>query len=262
MRPATPRRERILNYGGPGSSKTRSWLTIAEMYRKTKTSGTFYHLDTDDAYWANVEEFPELPDSGKVVSNYAYDWEGYQALANEYKSKATPDDWIVGDLFDKGWEEVQNYYCQQTFGMDLADYFLMKRKEDEEKKKKGKNFQPLEGWVDWSVIKPMHAQFANNLIFRHPAHVYLAATQKPVSRGTDKNDIIDTFGHLGSKPGGEKSIGVHGVNTVLKFSQKKPGTWTMDTAKDRGAREMMIGVENKNFALDYLLNPDRGGWLL
>jgi hypothetical protein len=36
----------------------------------------------------------------------------------------------------------------------------------------------------------------------------------------------------------------------------------MDTAKDRGARELMIGVENHNFALDYLLNPQRGGWIL
>lgn len=58
MKPSTPRRERILAFGGPGTSKTRSWLTIAEMYRITKTPGKFFHVDTDDAYWANVEEFP------------------------------------------------------------------------------------------------------------------------------------------------------------------------------------------------------------
>ena len=36
----------------------------------------------------------------------------------------------------------------------------------------------------------------------------------------------------------------------------------MDTAKDRGAREMMISVKNNNFALDYLLHPSRGGWVM
>lgn len=262
MKPSTPRRERILVYGGPGASKTRSWLTIADMYRKTKTPGTFYHLDTDDAYWANVEEFPEIPDAGTVVSNFAYDWNGYRELAKEYKAKATPDDWIVGDLFDKGWEESQNHFAEETFGMSMADYFLAKRKEQEAAKKKSKVFQPLEGWVDWIVIKKMHAEWTNDLLFKHSAHVYLATTQKPVSRGVDNKAVIDTFGHLGAKPGGEKAIGIHGVNTVLKFTQQQAGVWVMDTAKDRGARELMIGAQNNNFVLDYLLNPDRGGWLL
>lgn len=263
MRPSTPRRrERLLIYGGPGSSKTRSWMTIADMYRKTKTPGHFYLLDTDDAYWANVEEFPELANSGIVTENYVHDWQSYREIAREYKTKAGPDDWIVTDLFDKGWEESQNYFAEETFGMSMDEYFLEKRKDMENQKKKSKVFQPLEGWVDWIVIKKMHAEWANDVINRHQAHVYLAATQKPTSRATDSKAIIDTFGHLGAKPGGEKAIGVHGVNTVLKFTQKGRGEWLMDTAKDRGARESMVAVKNSNFALDYLLNPNRGGWLL
>lgn len=260
MRPSTPRRERILVYGGPGSSKTRSWLTIADLYRKMKSPGTFYHLDTDDAYDANVEEFPALAESGIVVSQYVYDWEMYTEVAKEFAAKAGPDDWIVTDLFDKGWEEAQNYFSEQVFGVDKGDYFLAARMEMEESKKKNKNLQPFDGWTDWSVIKPLHAQWANNVIFRHKAHVYLAATQKPISRANDKKDVIDTFGHLGSKPGGEKSIGVHGVNTVIKFTQKVKGTWIMDTAKDRGSRDIMDGTVNKNFAMDYLVRL--AGWKL
>lgn len=262
MRSPTPRRERIMVYGGPGSSKTRSWMTIADMYRKTKTEGTFYVLDTDDAYWANVEEFPELASAGICVVNYVFEWEGYMEVAREYAFKAQPGDWIIADLFDKGWEEVQNYYSNQVFGADKGDYFLEKRKEMEERKKKASNFQAFEGWVDWTVIKPLHQQWTNEIIFRNKAHVYLACTQKPVARGQDGREIVDTFGHLGSKPGGEKSIGVHGANTVLKFIDKGDGEWAMDTGKDRGAREKMSGVRNNNFALDYLLNPKRGGWLL
>jgi hypothetical protein len=262
MRPSTPRRERILVYGGPGSSKTRSWLTIAEMYRKTKTPGTFYVLDTDDAYWSNVEEFPALAESGIVVSQYVYDWEGFTEVAKEYKVKAGSDDWIVTDLFDKGWEEVQNYYSEQAFGKDKGNFFLDLKKQLESSNKTKGDSPGFEGWTDWPTIKALHAAWANDVIFKHKAHVYLAATQKPTSRKTDKADIIDTFGHLGAKPGGEKSIGPHGVNTVIKFAQKRTGTWTMDTAKDRGAREQMVSLENKNFAMDYLLNPKRGGWKL
>ena len=249
-------------YGGPGSSKTRSWMTVAEMYRKTKTEGKFYVLDTDDAFWANVEEFPELADSGIIEVKDAYEWPQYREIIRDFKARATPQDWIVADLFDKGWETSQNHFAEQTFGMSMDDYFLQKRQEMEDKKKKSKNFQPLEGWVDWVVIKKMHAEWCNDLLFRHQAHVYLAATQKATSRSMDNKATIDTFGHLGAKPGGEKAIGVHGVNTVLRFSQKDNEEWFMDTAKDRGVREMMSGVQNKNFALDYLLHPDRGGWLL
>jgi len=262
MKPSTPRRERIMAYGGPGASKTRSWLTIADMYRKTKTKGKFYLLDTDDAYWANVEEFPELPDTGIVIPQTAYDWETYREISREYKAKATSDDWIIVDLFDKGWETSQNHFAERTFGMSMDEYFLDKRAEMEASKKKTKTFQPLEGWVDWVVIKKMHAEWTNDVLFRHKAHVYLGATQKPTSRGMDSKATIDTFGHLGAKPGGEKAIGVHGVNTVLKFTHKGGDVWVMDTAKDRGAREQMTQVTNHNFCLDYLLSPDRGGWLL
>ncbi len=249
-------------YGGPGASKTRSWMTIADMYRKTKTPGHFYLLDTDDAYWANVEEFPELPDAGIVTAQTAYDWETYREVSREYKAKATSDDWIVVDLFDKGWEESQNNFVERTFGVSMDEYFLDKRKEMESSRKKSKNFQALEGWLDWPVIKKMHAEWTNDVLFRHKAHVYLATTQKPTARGMDNKATIDTFGHLGAKPGGEKAIGVHGVNTVLKFTHKGGDVWVMDTAKDRGAREQMMQVVNHNFCLAYLLNPDRGGWLL
>lgn len=262
MRPSTNRRERILVYGGPGSSKTRSWLTIAEMYRKTKTPGKFYHLDTDDAYWSTVEEFPELAESDIVESRFVYEWEDYVSVTKEFAQKATKDDWIIGDLFDKGWEEAQNYYSEQIYGKGKADYFLLRREEVAKQKTKDKNFQPFDGWTDWSVIKPLHADWANDLIFRNQAHIYLATTQKATDRKTDNKDTTETFAHLGAKPGGEKSIGVHGVQTVLKFTKAGAKEWIMDTAKDRGVREEMIKVENKDFALNYLLNPKRGGWLV
>jgi hypothetical protein len=254
------RRERILTYGGPGSSKTRSWMTIAEYYRKTNTPGKFYLLDTDDTYYANIEEFPELAETNIIEPHYIYEWTDYMAKAKEFAAKAKPGDWIIVDLFDKGWEEAQNEYSNRVYGEDKADYYLLRREEVAKAKKDPKNFQAFDGWTDWNVIKPMHASWANYVLFRNKAHVYLATTQKALDRKTDQKDIVDTFAHLGTKPGGEKSIGVHGVNTVIKFTNKSSGEWIMDTAKDRGERELMMSTRNNNFALDYLLHPSRGKW--
>lgn len=258
MRPSTPRRERILGYGGPGAGKTRGWLSIADLYVLTKTPGQFYVIDTDDTYWASVEEFPRVEEAGIVTHEFVYDFPGYQRVAKEFAAQATADDWIICDLFDKGWEEVQNFYSEEIFGSDKGDFFLAKRKEMEEARK-NKNFQPFDGWVDWTVIKPLHAEWANNVIFRHKAHVYLATTAKAVSRQTDKKDVIDTFGHIGQKPGGEKGLAVHGVNTVLMFTQVKTGEeWVLDTAKDRGGRTALVKEPLSNFGRDYLMKV--AGW--
>lgn len=262
MRASTERRDRILGFGGPGAGKTRAWMSIADAYRRTNTDNKFYLLDTDDTYWANVEEYPELAESGIVVPRYVFEWEDYVATSKEFAAKAVPGDWIITDLFDKGWDEAQNYYSNQVYGEDKADYYLLRRQEVARQKKDAKNFQAFDGWTDWNVIKPIHAQWANYVLFRNQAHIFLATTQKPLDRKVDKKDIIDTFGHIGSKPGGEKSIGVHGVNTVIHFTKKDQGEWYMETAKDRGEREDMMRTRVRDFAMDYLLHPKRGKWVL
>lgn len=253
MRPPTPRRERILAYGGPGGGKTRAILSLADLYVKTKTPGHFYMIDTDDTYWASVEEFPAVAESGIFTVETAYDWKGYVAAAKEFAAKTTGDDWMVVDLFDKGWEEVQNHYSEQVFGADKGDFFLQMRKQMEESKRKSGNFQPFEGWTDWPTIKALHAGWANEVIFKHRAHVFLTAGVKPVDRKTDSKDVIDAFGHIGAKPAGEKGLAAHGVNTVLMFRQIKPGEWVLDTAKDRGGREVLMAEPIKNFAMDYMV---------
>jgi hypothetical protein len=197
-----------------------------------------------------------------VHPEIVFDFPSYQAAAEKFKSVATEDDWIICDMFDKGWEEVQSYYSERVFGKDKGDFFLSMRKEMEESKKKSKNFQPFEGWTDWTVIKPLHAEWANDIIFRHKAHVFLTAGVKPVSRsGTmkDSKDIIDAFGHIGARPAGEKGLAAHGVNSVLMFSQTRTGEeWVIDTAKDRGGRTPMIKAPAGNFAMSYLVKV--AGW--
>ncbi len=261
MRPSTPRRERILAYGSPGAGKTRAWLSIADLYVKTNSPGKFYVIDTDDTYWASVEEFPKVAEAEIVETLSVYDWTAMTDAAKEFAAKAGPDDWIVCDLFDKGWEEVQNYYSEQAFGQDKGDFFLdLKRRLEASKKTKGD--QPgFEGWTDWTTIKALHARWANNVLYRHKAHVFLATSSKAISRKTDKKDIIQAFGHIGAKPAGEKGLAAHGVNTVMMLSQAKTGEeWTMDTAKDRGGREPQLNVRLHGFGMDYLVKV--GGWKL
>lgn len=265
MRPSTPRRERILAYGGPGAGKTRAWLTIADTYVKTKTPARFYVLDTDDTYWASVEEFPAVAESGIVEVEVAYDFPTYREVAREFKKRVTADDWVICDLFDKGWEEVQNYYSERVFGVDRGELFVNHREQVEQTRKNNKNSKdaanPFEGWVDWPAIKAVHASWANDMIFRHKGHVYLATGTKAVARKTDDKDTVETFGHIGAKPAGEKGLAAHGVNTVLMFSQARAGEgWLLDTAKDRGGREQLIKSPTGNFAMNYLVKV--AGWNL
>ena len=261
MRPAIPgRRERILGFGGPGAGKTRAWLTIAELYAITKTPGHFYVIDTDDTYYASVEEFPRVLEAGNVTAEVAFDFPGYREAANKFKQIITPDDWMVVDLFDKGWEEVQNFYSEQVFGGDKGDFFLAMRKEIQDSNKKGKNNGPgFEGWTDWPTIKALHSGWANDVIYKHRGHVYLAAGTKAVARATDDKDTIAAFGHIGAKPAGEKGLAAHGVNSVLMFTQTKQAEeWVIDTAKDRGGRQMLVRQPIENFARDYLIKV--AGW--
>lgn len=261
MRPPTPGRERILDYGGPGAGKTRAWLSIADLYVKTKTPGHFYMLDTDDTYYASVQEFPAVAEAGIVTAEYVYDFESYQRVAKQFASQITPNDWMVGDLFDKGWEEVQTYFANQVFGQDKGEFFLAARQSVQESRKKQTTMgSPFEGWVDWPTIKALHADWANNMIFRHKGHVFLTAGTKAVDRKIDSKDIVDAFGHIGARPAGEKGLAAHGVNSVIFMRQIKPGEWVMDTAKDRGGRQVLMTQPVNNFGLDYLVKV--AGWNL
>ena len=64
--------ERILLYGGPGASKTTSWLDIAKYYSLTGTPGHFYVLDTDSTTSRMIQtSYSQLTN---ITCHTAFDW--------------------------------------------------------------------------------------------------------------------------------------------------------------------------------------------
>ena len=105
-------RERILVYGGPGTGKSRGWLSIARMFPKVKV----WVLDTDDA----AERMIASHDLPNITVFPCLDWPDYLAAAAEARDKLDPDDWLVVDMVSSAWDAVQGFYIEQAFGMKLA----------------------------------------------------------------------------------------------------------------------------------------------
>lgn len=249
-------RERILVYGGSGAGKTKAWLDIAQAYHDADLEGVFYVLDTDYAVERMLYDgYPDLVGSGRVQATVPYDgFSDYQDWAANLKRVMTDDDWAVVDLMDVSWEEAQNYYSEQVYGEDKGSYFVARRKD-----MKNPNKENLfEGSSDWTIIKPLYAAFEKKVFYVHKGHTFVTAGAAAVSRSGswgDSKEVINTFGHVGMKPTGNKRM-MHNVHTAILMVQDKNG-WKMTTAKDR-ERNLLQNDEVDNFAFDYL--RDIAGW--
>lgn len=249
--PAIPEPERILLYGGPGSSKTTSWFDIAKMYQLTGTPGTFYVLDTDATtsrmYQSTYTHLTNL------VLNTAFDWPEYRRYLSEYYSKAQPNDWIIVDQISSAWSTVQRYFTNEIFHQDMGDYFLAARKAMSAGDKKLETFQ---GWTDWTVINAMYHDWLQPILLRPRCHVLATAIADPVAEKTDEKASLQLFGGFGYKPGGQKHLGYQ-FHSVLLLSYDPRFKWTMQTPKDR-ERAIMQGTPNRSFTRDYLMSV--AGW--
>jgi len=261
-------RERICLMGSSGSGKTRSWLSIAEMARKTRSDARFYVVDTDEAAHTMMwRGFPKLFEAGTVEVEVATDYREVYAALEKFLKVVKPGDWLIVDLMSKLWEMAQDFYVEEVYGEDKASFFLAKRQDMQEASKKNKNFQPFEGWLDWPVIKAQYTKLSNMAFLKHRGNVLVCTGAQPLNRGGmggagDPKDIIETFAHIGARPEGEKRM-AHSLHTVMFMQQVSDSTWRMRTGKDR-EREYVNGVSlgpnDGQFVKKYLI--DIAGWSL
>ncbi len=246
-------KQRTLLMGGPGSGKTRAYLTIADLLQKSGSDAQMYVIDTDYAveYMRQVG-FPHLTN---VHVAEVGEWDEYMEAVNNWQSKIEEGDWMVCDLLNYAWEQAQTDYVQRQYGMTLDEFFS-----DRKKKAKGKSSdEGMEG-SEWQIIKGKYQGFANRFFFRHRGHVLACTGVKTLQRTggwADTPATLSTFGHIGSKPEGEKRTGHH-PHTVLYMKRTKVGRWEFDTAKDR-ERAMLTDVDlgdeesPGSFAKSYLM---------
>jgi hypothetical protein len=261
-----PAAERILSIGITGAGKTYQYLKMAQ---KLKSTGAkFYVLDTDRAVDYMLDtQFPDLkPENGGNVSVFnAYDWEQYKAFLKWVDAKnPKPDDWVVIDMMDNAWKSVQRYFSDQVFSKEMGDYFLQVRKEVEKQGGKGDDGKKvtnivkegMDGWVDWTVINKLYDDWAAKISYRLNCHVYATAKVTEVAKNEKNPEVLQMYGAIGVKPGGQKDTG-HLFHTILLF---KPGKekWFIDTIKDRAGRVYFDNTPLTSLYMQYMVL--KAGW--
>lgn len=243
-------RERILVVGGFGSGKTTSWLNIAKWSKDTGSDARFYALDTD----ASVGHMLSVPGGqyahlDNVIVWDVFGWEQYNDALDAAVVAARPGlDWIIVDFASAAWDAVQEYYVEQRYRTNTADFFM-------EQAMSAKAGNPLDGWKDWSFINRLYKKWSNTLIHGHQAHVFMVAGVKVIGDSTPK-EMRAMFGAHGVQPTGQKHLG-HLPHTVLLNQVGSPGQIVMTTVKDR-ERTVLEAQPLNEFTLDYLVNV--AGW--
>lgn len=246
-------RERILVYGYSGSGKTNAWLSIAQWCQQEGLDAEFWVLDTDGGSVGRLIR-RSYRDLHNVHWTEVYGWEDYNSALDHIQENAKEGDWLVIDMIDAAWDSVQEYFSQQVFQEDLADYFLEARKTLSDK---DKSLDALEGWKDWVVIKKLYKRWLDKALFAGPYHIFAAAKAQTVEKN-DPATIRAAFWN-GSRPAGEKNL-AHLFHSVLYLEHrmdKGKDTWTLTTMKDRGSR-YVDSLKVQNFAMQYLVGI--AGW--
>jgi hypothetical protein len=250
-------------------------MSIADMARATRSDAMFYVMDTDRAYEAMIEGYPKLAEWPNIIVEEPFLYTEMMEVAEEFQGKAKRGDWIVCDMVSAEWEAVQTHYSREVFGVTKAEYFLQRRQEMEdinreirERRKAGKKadkekkvLQPFEGYTDWNVIKPMHAEFVNTVILNNRAHVFVTAGSKALSRSGDTKRIVEQFEHVGARPEGEKRM-AHLLHTCMLLKRADEDEWEMSTGKDREREQLWRAPldSSHQFVKEYLMKV--AGWKL
>lgn len=256
-------RERILVIGPQGVGKSYAYFRIARMLQLTGSDARMYIVDTDFSFEHMIidEDFKDLTN---VEVREVLTWDEYRDAMRVFRKVIRPQDWLVVDMMSPAWDAVQDYYIEEVFGDDPAEYFVRIRKdmdsEDEEEAKSAKSKRGgFEGRRDWGVINKLYRKHFSTLIASCRGNVFLTSPMDTLSK-EDRNDkdLVDLYGKFGVKPKGQKHTG-HIVHTLLKFAESRRDGYVMTTIKDR-SREQLQGEEIGDFALSYLVKV--AGWTI
>lgn len=268
LAPSVGRRERILTFGGPGTSKSYVWQRILSA---TPDTVAFHVIDTDGA-WEPAAASPEFsPYAHRVTHHEPFEWPEYaEAMKDSLKSMRASstrrdngmmrsDDWLVIDLGDKAWSAAQDYYADRKYEGDSDSVGFLEAMVDGE-------IGDEDAMAKWGIINKLYAPFAEALI-RCPGNVYICTSQKEMKKDKSGNyfresrENVRTFGPGGFKPAGQKNL-PHDLNTVLHFQGTQKGKRTFTRIKDRN-REDAWGDEltrsNEDFVKSFLMGVC--GWV-
>jgi energy-coupling factor transporter ATP-binding protein EcfA2 len=238
--------ERILVYGGTGSGKSDSWLSIAEALNDTDS--VFYCLDTDKSIRRLLATDYSHLTNVKVVE--CRSWDTFEATLKRLNELGLKDkrqqDWIVIDFVDQLWQFIQNWFTQKYFGKDYDDYIAQVR--EATKSRDAKKLEILKGWTDWQVINANYQDAVNELALEFDCNHYWTAKSKEYYKADaekeESKEMATQFTNLGFAPDGEKR-NAYRMHTVLFFNCDGE-SYNITTIKDRGRKKL----KNFKFSTD------------
>lgn len=253
--------ERILSMGITGSGKSYQWLKLAEALQPT--GSIFRVLDTDnDVPFMLQTQFKHL---SNVHVQSCTSWPEFKAGVDWLKKEnIKPDDWLIVDKANAAWETVQRYFTEEVFGEDIGDYFLMMRKQIEQRGGKdrfGKTAtsvapEAFDGWKDWAVINKLYDDWIKPIVYQVKCHVYAATDVERLDRGEKDSELVTLFGDMGVRPSGQKRLGGQMHSIFLLIPGKD--NWLIATVKDRGGRTYFKRTPLTSIYLQYLVA--KAGW--
>ena len=258
-----PSYERIIVAGAPGSSKTHSWLTIAEAL----PNSMFYVFDPEDGVERiRAASFPQVKNICYYFTPFWFRkleqigerrwFGGVSEATSKIKQDVKPNDWVIVESLPSMWDTAQSGFVGAIWDKGIGEYFLERRKTMENAGAKSKRLEAFDGWRDWGVIKKMHNDdFIIPICFQLPVHSYMTSSLSVTTMGEKEKEDPDIRGFYGDslvRVDGEKR-NVFRVQTILIFYGNKKTGWSYSTfVKDRGNREWKDKAPLVNFAAQYL----------
>ncbi len=278
--------EKILAYGASDAGKTHMWMSIADMYVKTKTDGRFWVIDNDNTtrrlmgprgQFAHIAEIVDV-----FVPSAPHAFEESEEYVAKVMDRADPDtDWFVMDMLSNVWDSMSAWWIHNVFEDTGVSYWARARKEAMEREDEGKRDERIGGQkgVDWEYIKKAYLGWEKTFTLHPPCNVFAVAIEKSYTdfndRKGERQEFYEATGGFGA--GGEKTV-QHRFHTVVRATRSlertgrgtavKERSLTMVKDRDREDRWAEIGGEGMSivmsnsttsFARDYLMKVAEWG---
>ncbi len=242
-------REKILLFGGSNSGKTHAALLFAQSV--VAAGHRAFMIDADDGAGKLIDEQPEfglLKDAlGSAFHHVpAYNYDGcVTALAQfQFKFKPQPGDVVILEAVQNLWEWSQAEFTNTVKHESVAQVQL-------DKAEHGRlQYGGLDGRSEWPVIKKLYFDITIPTL-QTPAHVIWTAPAKDLVPDNDKIDIMEMFGPVKQKYEGEKNSHFK-MDTVIHMGyERKSGTRTWSSVKDRGKRALLLRIPYTDLFEEY-----------
>lgn len=243
--------ERLLLYGGAGSGKTTSALSIAQ-----HIASDVYVVESD--YSASYMRGLALEYHDAVDRVHVYpvsDWPEFIKAVTRVVEMAdvAAGDWIVIDSSTPSYSWVQDWTVEQALGSDIAGALM-------ELRRTAKNAQEYAGQrlklLPWEIAKKEYNKLWRT-VQRWQGNMVMTAEAKEIGYwDRDDSQTKRIYGPIGAYPAGQDTVR-YAMSTTLFLENPRHGQWEMTTIKDRN-REVQDREPVSNFALDYLVGV--AGW--